>query len=93
MLLRMVGELNTKIPPPATMDVCTSPSPPVTVKPSNTVDDVWPEAKVTTLHWLPARLLQKLLSEQGCPVASMVVTTGPAWEMTLTPGRIRMASG
>jgi hypothetical protein len=62
------------------------------VNPSGIVAGVWPVEKVTTEHWLPGFLAQKLASVHGLPVELMVVTAAPPWEMTLTSGFIRNAS-
>src|SRR6266850_2538895 len=95
MLLRLVGELKTKITPPPTTTgaVGAWPAPPVIVNPSRMVAGVCPLAKVTTEHWVPAFLAQKLLFVQGFPEELIVVTAAPLCEVTLTFGFIRMASG
>jgi hypothetical protein len=82
------------MPPPDNLDglACGRPAPPVMVNPSSSVEAVWLEPNVTTLHWLPVRLAQKLLSVQGLPDALIVVTAAPPCDTTLTPGFIRMAS-
>src|SRR5512132_4003265 len=94
MLLMIVGELKTKMPPPETLlgPLCGSPAPPVRVKPSSTVEAVWFDPNVTTLHWFPVRLAQKLLSVQGWLAALMVVAAAPPCDTRLTPGFIRTAS-
>src|SRR5213594_1473167 len=94
-LLRIVGELKTKMPPPATTtgELGSCPAPPVIVKPSRTVVGVWPLAKVTTEHLLPVRLAQKFESVHGFPEELIVVTAAPPCETTLTLGLIRIASG
>src|SRR5678815_2664453 len=98
-LFMIVGELITKMPPPATWVGVAggtgygSPAPPVSVKPSRCVEGLWPDGKTTTLHWLPVRLAQKFESVQGLPAALIVVTAAPPCDSTLTPGRIRIDSG
>src|SRR5678815_492206 len=98
-LFMMVGELNTKMPPPAIWNgvgagpFWFTPAPPVSVKPSRCVAVVWPDPNRTTLHWLPVRLVQKSKSVQDFPDPLIVVTAAPPCDSTLTPGRIRMASG
>src|SRR6266850_3356056 len=79
MLLRMVGELKTKMPPPAvtTGAFGSCPPPPVSVKPSRTVAGVCPTEKVTTEHLVPVLFAQKELSVHGLPEELMVVTAAP----------------
>src|SRR5258706_13482281 len=79
MLLRIVGELKMKIPPPPTTTgaVGACPAPPVMVKPSRIVVGVCPLAKVTTEHWDPVFLEQKLLFVHGFPAELIVVTPAP----------------
>src|SRR5262245_7155395 len=96
MLLTTVAGPKTKTPPPATQvrEPCCwgSPPPPMILKPSILELGRVPLGNVTVLHWVPVLFAQNVLSVQGCPAALIVVCTGPPWEITLTAGRMRIAS-
>src|SRR5262249_49643694 len=95
MLLRIVGELNTKMPPPPTTtgDTGAWPAPPVIVNPSRIVAGVCPLANVTTEHLFAVELFAQqfaLVQFRVGPV--IVVSPAPPCEVELTNGFIRIAS-
>src|SRR5262245_1399764 len=105
-LFEIVGEEKQKMPPPAIFLRASAlrlmPRPPVIVNPSRRSAFVNPEPNTTAEHCVRVALsTQKSVAGAGgvlapwmhrLSVASMIVTAGPAFDRTDTPGRIRTDS-